>query len=160
MFILTLLAYFVDYTILVSFWFAGVVLVLFFALILFLGFRFRKEAGGYLEYGPAFVFAFVTLLVSGLIGVVGNVLLYQVIDPQLPQMLVDAQMENMLAMMDRMGAGDAMSADQLDEVKEGIVANFTLGGQIKSFGMALIVYAIMALILGAIIKKKDKSRDY
>jgi hypothetical protein len=33
-------------------------------------------------------------------------------------------------------------------------------GQIKAFGFALIIYAIMSLILGAILKKRDKSLDY
>ncbi|WP_209329039.1 DUF4199 domain-containing protein [Lunatimonas salinarum] len=160
MFILTLLAYFVDYTILVSFWFGIVILALFFGLILFFGFQYRKEAGGYLEYGPAFMFSFVTLLVSGLIGLIGNLILYQVIDPQLPQMLVDAQLENMLNMMDRFGAGDSISGDQLDEIRVGIESNFSISGQVKSFGIGLIVYAIMALILAAILKKRDKSLDY
>lgn len=160
MFILTLSAYFVDYTILVSFWFSILILALFFGMILYFGFQYRKSVGGYLEYGPSFVFSFVTLLVSGLIGLVGNILLYQVIDPELPRMLVDAQLENMLQMMDRFGAGDSVSGDQLDEIREGVQANFTIFGQIKSFAIGSIVYAIMALILAAIIKKRDKSLDF
>ncbi|WP_035805021.1 DUF4199 domain-containing protein [Lunatimonas lonarensis] len=160
MFILTLLAYFVDYSILVSFWFGIIILVLFFGLILYFGFQYRKSVGGYLEYSPAFVFSFVTLLISGLIGLAGNMILYQVIDPELPKMLVDAQLENMLQMMDRFGAGDSISGDQLDEIREGVEANFTVFGQIKSFAIGNIVYAIMALILAAIIKKRDKSLDY
>ena len=75
-------------------------------------------------------------------------------------MLVDAQLENMLNMMDRFGAGDSISGDQLDEIRQGVEANFTVFGQIKSFGIGLIIYAIMALILAAIIKKRDKSLDY
>ena len=39
-------------------------------------------------------------------------------------------------------------------------SNFTLLGQLKGFGIGLIAYAIIALILGAILKKRDKSLDY
>ena len=33
-------------------------------------------------------------------------------------------------------------------------------GQLKAFGFGLIFYAIIALILGAILKKRDKSLDF
>jgi ABC-type multidrug transport system permease subunit len=38
--------------------------------------------------------------------------------------------------------------------------SFTLMGQIKGFGFLLIFYAIVALILAAILKKRDKSLDF
>lgn len=90
----------------------------------------------------------------------GNILLYHVIDPQLPELLVESQLESMLSMMDRFGAGDSITGDQLDEMREGLEVNYTLSGQLKSFGIGLIIYAILALIIGAIIKKKDTSLDY
>jgi hypothetical protein len=45
-------------------------------------------------------------------------------------------------------------------MKDSAAKGFTLSGQLISFGFGLIVYAIIALILGAILKKKDKSLDY
>lgn len=160
MVIITLLLYFVDYTILVSMWFGILALILFFGLILYAGFNFRKACGGFLAFGPAFQFALITLIVCGSISMLGNILLYHVIDPQLPELLVESQLESMLSMMDRFGAGDSITGDQLDEMREGLEVNYTLSGQLKSFGIGLIIYAILALIIGAIIKKKDTSLDY
>ncbi len=160
MVIISLLMYFIDYTILASFWFGIFALILFFGLILYAGFNFRKASGGFLDYGAAFQFAFVTLIVCGVISTLGNILLYQVIDPQLPELLVESQLESMLSMMDGFGAGDNMTGDQLDEMRKGLEANYTLTGQVKSFGIGLILYAILSLILAAIIKKKDTSLDY
>jgi hypothetical protein len=160
MVIITLLIYFSDYTLLSSFWVGIGILILFVGVILYVGFDFRKASGGYLGFAPAFQFAFVTLAVSGLIGLLGNMLLYHVIDPQLPEQLVESQLENMLAMMDRFGAGDNISGEQLDEMREGLEVNYTAAGQAQSFGFALILYAIFALIIAAIIKKKDTSLDY
>jgi hypothetical protein len=45
-------------------------------------------------------------------------------------------------------------------MREASASNFTLVGQLKVFGFGLISYAIIALILGAILKKKDKSLDF
>jgi phage shock protein PspC (stress-responsive transcriptional regulator) len=45
-------------------------------------------------------------------------------------------------------------------MREASASNFTLIGQLKGFGFGLIAYAIIALILGAILKKKDKSLDF
>ena len=83
------------------------------------------------------------------------------IDPSLPDVLADASVQNTLEIMESFGANpDNMSTEQLDEMREATRNNFTLGGQIKNFGFGLIVYAIIALILGAILKKRDKSLDY
>ena len=158
--IFTLLMYVVDVTLLASFWVGIAILVLFVGAILFAGFNFRKENGGYLEFGAAFQFSFITLVVCGLISTLGNILLYHVIDPQLPEFLVETQLESMLAMMDSFGAGDNMTGDQLDETRQGLEVNYTLSGQLKSFGTGLILYAIFALIIAVIIKRKDTSLDY
>ena len=62
--------------------------------------------------------------------------------------------------MDRFGAGDALTGDQLDEIRVGIAEGYTFTGLIKSAAIVSIFYALVSLILGAIIKKKDKSRDF
>ena len=113
-----------------------------------------------MPYGPAFQFAFVTLIVSGLISTLGNIVLYQLIDPGLSELLVKVQLENMLAMLDNFGAGDNISSDQINEMRTEMEDAFTFAGQIKGFGVSLIIYAIFSLILGAIIKKRDKSTDF
>jgi hypothetical protein len=45
-------------------------------------------------------------------------------------------------------------------MKQDTMNNFTVMGQIKAFGIGIIFYAIIALILGAILKKKDKSLEF
>jgi hypothetical protein len=55
---------------------------------------------------------------------------------------------------------DSLPTETLEEMREASASNFTLVGQLKGFGFGLIAYAIIALILGAILKKKDKSLDF
>lgn len=152
--------YFIDYSFLVAAWYGISVLVIFFALVIYFGSQYRKEIGGYMDFGAAFQFSFVTLIISGLISTLGNMLLYFVIDPGLPELLVETQLENMVAMLDSFGAGDSISGDQIDEMRSDMANSFTIAGQFKAFGISLIVYAILALILGAILKKRDKTKDF
>tara|TARA_R110002124_G_scaffold170608_4_gene338217 strand:- start:29154 stop:29702 length:549 start_codon:yes stop_codon:yes gene_type:complete len=160
MLVISFLIYFIDYSLLVAAWYGFAVFVLFFGLVIYYGIQYRKEIGGFMPYGPAFQFAFVTLIVSGLISTLGNIVLYQLIDPGLSELLVKVQLENMLAMLDNFGAGDNISSDQINEMRTEMEDAFTFAGQIKGFGVSLIIYAIFSLILGAIIKKRDKSTDF
>jgi amino acid transporter len=160
MLIINFAIYFVDYTILTAMWYGLFVMVFFFALIIFFGIRYRHERGGYIEFGPAYQFAILTLIICGLISTIGNILLYQVIAPDLPALLADQQLESVLNMLDKFGAGESISSDQLDEMRGEMVESYTLKGQFKAFGFGLIIYAILSLIIAAVIKKKDKSTNY
>jgi hypothetical protein len=160
MVIFTFIVYVIQSTALVGFWFNIIVLVLFFGLLIYFGIQYRNQVGGFLAYGAAFQFSFVALIVSGFIFTLGNMLLYHVIDPALPEVLIEKQLNSVLEMMDRFGAGDSLSSDDLDEMRENMVDSFTVVGQIKGLGVSFIIYAVMALIVAAIIKKKDKSLDY
>jgi len=159
--VLTYLAYFIDSSLLASGYFGLAALVIFFALIIFFGKGYRKEVGGFLSFGAAFNFSFFAILTSGVIGLIGNILLFQFIDPSLPEVLSQITFESSLEMMEKFGGNpDSLSPEMLDQMRESSASNFTLGGQLKGFGFGLIVYAIIALILAAILKKRDKSLDY
>jgi hypothetical protein len=87
--------------------------------------------------------------------------LFHVIDPTLPQVLGELTFEAQLEMMEGFGQNpDSMPTETLDAMRESSASNFTLMGQLKAFGFGLIFYAIIALILGAILKKRDKSLDF
>jgi hypothetical protein len=158
---ITYVAYFIDSSLLASGWFALVALVVFFALVIYFGIQYRNDLGGFMSFGTAFNFSFISIVISGLVSLVGQLLLFQVIDPSLPQVLADVTFENSLKMMESFGQNpDSMPTEALDKLKQQSESSFTLGGQIKNFGFGLIGYAIIALILAAILKKRDKSLDY
>lgn len=158
---LTFIAYFIDSTLLGSAWFGLVAIVIFFVLIIYFGKQYRAEVGGFMSFATAFNFSFVTMVISGLIGLLGQILLFHVIDPSLAGVLADQAFETSLSMMEKFGQDpDAMDPAVLEEMRKSTTGSFTLTGQLKSFGFGLIVYAIIALILGAILKKRDKSLDY
>jgi hypothetical protein len=158
---ITYIAYFIDSSLLGSAWFGLLAIVIFFGLIIYFGRQYRTEIGGFMSFGTAFNFSFVTMLVSGIVGLIGQILLFHVIDPSLPKVLADVAFDNSMKMMEGLGQNpDSLPPGTLDEIRNSTLSSFTMGGQIKSFGFALIFYAIIALILAAILKKRDKSLDY
>lgn len=158
---ITYIAYFIDATLLASAWFGIVALVIFFGLLIYFGKEYRNELGGFMSFGTAFNFSFISIVISGIVSLIGQILLFQVIDPSLPQVLADITFENSLKMMESFGQNpDSLPPGTLDEIRNSTASTFTLGGQLKNFGFALVVYAIIALILAAILKKRDKSLDY
>lgn len=158
---LTYIAYFIDSSLLASAWFGLVALVLFFVLIIYFGKQYRSDLGGFMSFGTAFNFSFITMIISGLVTLVGQILLFHVIDPSLPQVLGDLSFETSLSMMESFGQNpDSLDPAVLDEMKANAESNFTLAGQLKNFGFGLIAYAIIALILAAILKKRDKSLEF
>ncbi|AWW29753.1 DUF4199 domain-containing protein [Echinicola strongylocentroti] len=157
--VISYLVYFINATSMASSWMLLLV-ALSFVLVLVFGFKYRKELGGYIPFGAAFQFSFFTLIVAGIIGMFGQILLFEVIDPSLPEVLVDQQIQNTMEVMENFGAADAMSTEQIDEMKQGLLDRYSFAGQIKAFGFVLIFYAIIALILGAIIKRKEPTPSY
>ncbi|MBN7817909.1 DUF4199 domain-containing protein [Algoriphagus pacificus] len=158
---LTFIAYFIDATLLGSAWFGLIAIVIFFVLIIYFGKQYRTEIGGYMTFGTAFNFSFIAILISGIISLIGQLLLFHVIDPSLAGVLSDQAFENALSMMENFGASaDSMSPEQLEDMRANTSRQFTLSGQLMGFGIGIIIYAIIALILAAILKKRDKSLDY
>lgn len=158
--VITYVIYFIDPTLLVA-WYVGIgILVLFIGLIIYFGSQYRTSIGGFMTFGTAFNFTFVAMVVSAIIGVCGNLLLYNIVDPALPGVLIESQMEAQMAMLEKFGAADSMTSEQIDDIRSSLEGGYTILGQLKGLGIILIVDAIVALILAAILKRKDKSLDY
>jgi hypothetical protein len=158
---ITYLAYFIDSSLLASMWMLFIGLAVFFVLIIYFGKQYRTEIGGYMSFGAAFNFSFVTMVISGIVSLIGQILLYHVIDPSLPQVLSDIAFDRSMEMMAGFGQNpDTLPPATLDEIRASTASSLTIGGLVKSFGFGLIIYAIIALILAAILKKRDKSLDY
>ncbi|MFD2202718.1 DUF4199 domain-containing protein [Shivajiella indica] len=158
--VITFIVYFVSPSTLVSGIFGIAMLVVFFGLLIYFGIQYRTSLGGFMEFGKAFQYSFIALLVAGIISQIGNALLYNLIDPALPGVLAEQTIENTMEMMEKFGAADSISSEQLDKMRQDAEANYTFSGQLKALGIASIIYAIIALIIGAIIKKRDKSLDF
>jgi len=150
---LTILLYVVDYTMLVLVKFALFSLVLAIGLTIYAGINYRNSIGGYIDYGKAYQHGFVVFAVSGLISTLFQLLMYNVIDPELPSKLVDASVENVREIMENFGAPAESMDEALEKARVDTEPRFTVVGMLKSYGIALVISAVIALITALVVRK-------
>jgi hypothetical protein len=152
---LLLIVYVIDYTLLVTFKYLGVSLLIYLGYGIYSGINYRNETGGYLSFGKAFQHGFIVFAASALLSTLFSLVLYNVVDAELPTKLTDAAVANAEEMMISFG----MPAEQMDEAlaktRTDTEERFTVVGIAKGYIWTLAFCAIFALISGAIAKKKQ-----
>ncbi|WP_421764480.1 DUF4199 domain-containing protein [Ekhidna sp.] len=152
--VLTLFLYIVNAALLASMW-----MLLFFVVFIFLvcyfGIQHRNSIGGYISFGKAWAYSMQVFIAAGLLATVFNILLYNVIDPELPELLADQSVENAESMMRNFGMPEDQMDEALEKTRTDTLDRFTVTGSLVGFLWGLIIYAILSLITGAIIKKKE-----
>jgi Protein of unknown function (DUF4199) len=152
--VLTILLYAVDYTLLAN-WKMILVLLLFLGLVIYAGINYRNQIGGFLPYGKAFQHGFIVFAVLGIISTVFTVILYTVIDPELPAKLIEVSIENAQKMMESFGMPEDQMDKAIEDTKTRSADQFSTLGLIKGYGIGLIIYAILSLISAIFVKKNQ-----
>lgn len=151
--IITMGVYLTDVSFMADWKFGIMSFLIFSAIAVVFGRKYRSEIGGYISYGNAFKYTFVMLLVSGLISVTFNILLYNVIDPDLPQTVTKAMLENQEKMLRGFGMSDDMIDQTLEQLEIEMPKGFSTMGQIKSSWAIVLSAAFFAAIASIFIKK-------
>lgn len=150
---LSIVSYAVDYSLLANWKFGIFMFAMFIGLAIYAGIGYRNEIGGFMPYGKAFQHGFILMAVSGLISTLFTMILYTVIDPDLPAKLTDVAMENAQKMMESFG----MPADQMDQAMEDARKRtenqFSVSGLAMGYGIGLIIYAVLSSITSIFVKK-------
>jgi hypothetical protein len=152
--VITLVLYVIDYTVMVQIKFALFSLVLYLGIVIYAGIDYRKSVGGFLDYGKAYLHGFLVLAIGGLISTFFQILLYFVIDPDLPAKLVDAAVENTQAIMEQFGAPASSMDEALDKARTDTEARFTILGLVKGYFWAILVFAVLSLITALVVRKR------
>ena len=153
--ILTLLIYFINAKLLANIWVGVVILVVSLVLVVIFGINYRKQVGGYLSFKHAFLFSLILLLVAGLIGQSFNFILFNVIDSDLPEVVTDAALENTERMMEKFNVPDEEVDKALERTEAQMANQYKISGVVKAYLYSIIIYAIISLITGAIIKRRN-----
>ena len=153
--VITLLLYAVDYTMMAKWWVGLLMFAISIGVVIYGGINYRNQTTGYISYGKAYQHGYLTFLIGGLIGSIFSILLYTVIDPELPEKLTDAVIENTEEMMRGFGAPEDQIETQLDKMREDMPNTFSAMGVIKQFGIGLIIYAVLTAITSLFVKKNE-----
>lgn len=129
---------------------AGFVALAFYIPLLFLmiwgGITARKEQGGYKSFGQAFVTVFIISIVATMLFDSFGYVLFKIIDPDLPGLIKQKQLDNTAAMMEKFGSTDEQVNEALKRIEE---TDFT--PTLKSQAIRYASSAVIGLILSALI---------
>jgi hypothetical protein len=150
---LSIVAYAVDYAMLADWKFGIFVFALFIGLAIYAGINYRGEIGGFIPYGKAFQHGFFLMAISGLISTLFTIILYTVIDPELPAKLTEVTLENTQKMMENFGMPEDQMDQAMEDARKRTENQFSLSGLAMGYGIGLIVYAVLSLITAIFVKK-------
>ena len=157
--VLTCALYAVDYALLAN-WKTGIfIIVLFIGLAIYAGINYRKEIGGLLPYGKAFQHGFILMAISGLISTIFSIVLYTVIDPELPGKLTEVALENAQAMMEGFGMPEDQMDKAMEDARKSTENQFSAAGLGKAYGIGLIIYAVLASITAIFVRKNPPDEE-
>ena len=153
----SLMAYLVDNTLFVNKWLATIMMIVGFVLYIMAPMRVKRDQGGYITFRDALAAFVVTFIIAGITGVIWNLLLFNVIDPDLQSTVQEMTIEKSVQMMERFGAPEDAIDQSIAQMEE--TNNYSLGNQVKGFFMMLMFMIIVGLIVAAVVKKNPPLVD-
>jgi len=153
--VITILMYVIDYALMVQLKMLFISLGIYLSLVVYAGIDYRKSIGGFISYGKAFLHGMTIFAIMGLIGSIFSILLNYVIDPELPQKLTEAALENQRVMMENFGAPEDAIEKGLEEARVRTENQYKISGIAMGYIFILIFSAIMSLITSLIVRKNQ-----
>ncbi len=150
-----LITYVMGVDTMMSYYNMGFSLLLGLGLMIFMGTQVRKALGGFMTLGEGFKNIMIIYAFASFIYLVVNHVLGTVIDPELPLKMAEATIEKSMALMEGFMPEEALDEvyENMGEVREDVLAMYTLTGFIKTYVQTLAVGAI-GVVIGAAITKK------
>ncbi|MEM6844359.1 MAG: DUF4199 domain-containing protein [Bacteroidota bacterium] len=148
----------IDPTLMVASWFQLVNLGISATILIVAGLELRKQQGGFLSFKNAFLSTLIIIAIGTAISTLYSIVQFNVINPELKETITESVVNNTVGTLESFG----MSDEQIDEAVAGIESQDSFGVEnllIGYFTTTLIGGGIIALIIGAIVKKKEPEFD-
>ena len=155
--VIFLVTWYIMPSLMSSYVYAGVTIVIGITLAVFFCLDLRKKAGGYWSFGEALWPIFAMFLTSMAIVFVFTVLFGKFIDPTYPVKMKELSMAKTIETYEKMGMDEEASAKAMQIVEESLDKQFspTFSQAVVGFGVAAVMYFIGALIFALIFKKSN-----
>lgn len=128
------------------------------AVLVFLFKKYRTEIGGFISFRNAFLYCFIALVVAAILSTLFTLLFVQLVEPDYYKQIMDAQkayMENYLAGK----VSDEQLSETIDKIDEQAAKMGSVSSTLKNLLGSIVFSGIIALIVGAIMKKNPDVFD-
>jgi hypothetical protein len=119
-------------------------------------FGYRKELGGFIDFGQVFQLTFFTMLISGLISSLIIPVALSLADSNFAEVMAQSQFDTSMYWAEKMGAPQATLDEMANKMDmEELKKSYTLVKQCLGFLVACIFYALTGVINGFIVRKSQ-----
>jgi len=154
----TIIGYAINLELLVNFWLTLLVLPI---IIIVFGIistaKSKSLLNGFISFKQAFSSYFITIAIGILISTALSIILFNFIDSDAALELKELIVEKTVNFMEGMGAPAEAIAEGVQKIED--QDTFGLGTQLKSLAQSLIFFAVIGLIVGAIMKKNNPDTE-
>lgn len=157
-FIISLLAYIIGVEMLVG-WHIGVAQSLLIIITMIVVSRsIREDEGGIINFSRLFCHIMISVVCILLASLLFNLLLFNVIDPELIHLVVDITLERVEGMMKSFGVEGDLLQETLDETELEIRKGYTFMGTVRTLIFGSAFWSLIALIIAAIFKRNSENK--
>jgi len=148
-----IVGYSVDLNILVSAWGGISLFVLSLTLLIVATIQARKEMGGFISFKDAFSTFMTGFVVYSLANILVSYVLFSVVDPEAAIQLKEITIQTMADRLQSLGVPEADLDAAIEEMQN--TEQYSISNLLKGFGTSFVTYAIIGLIVSAVVKKKE-----
>lgn len=141
----------IDYRMLQETWLSIIPTIVTVAILIIAGRDLREKQGGYLSFKEAFASSFIVYMIGAVISTIYLTLQYNVFAPEVAEVLREEGINQTARMLEGIGADDQTIDQAITEAEN--TNPFGFSGQLLVLGGQAILGAIVAAIIGAIVKK-------
>ena len=157
--LITIAIWFIDLNLMANMWLGIFLLLAIIAFGVVSTAKSKSLNGGFLSFKEAFSSYFITVAIGIAISSIVSMILFSYIDPEAAKQIQQLTIESTINMMEGFGAPAEAAQEAAEQQREDTEAQFTLAGQAKGFGIQIIVNAVIALITGLIVRRREKLSD-
>lgn len=153
----TIIAYTVNLELFTKWWYG---IILLFVIIAFGIVSTSKAKGalqGFISFKQAFSSFFITVAIGLLISTVVTVVIFNFVDPEAAEIVKESTIQASVSMMENFGAPQETINQTVAEMQN--TNQFGMASLAQSLAWQLLFYAVIGLIVGAIMKKKDPNAE-
>jgi len=155
--LITTIIYSTDIKLFTAWWISIISIGLYISIAIVLLVKTKKEINTFFSFKDAFTTYFIYAVISLIITVIFNIILFNFIDPSLKETIKELTLKYMAEMMQKMNAPAAKINEALQKIKEG--DQFSISGLLKGSTSNLVVSSIFGLILAAFFKSKTTTQE-
>ena len=155
--VIFLITWYIMPSIMSSFWFTGLSILIGILLAVFFTLDLRKKTGGFWTFGEALWPIFAMFLTSMALVFLFTIVFAKYIDPSYPVKMKELSLASSEKMMSSLGVADDALETAMAEASTNLDKQFspTFSQAVLSFGIASIFYFIGALFFALIFKKTN-----